>query len=146
MISSDHKNKGNQIIENPWVIPDDVRNYTESSEVKARTDDKLKIDIARARQYVISYTNNRFDDNIDRCFKIPETVRTAVILLSEYYAVKSIDNGKLGNYKSETFDDYSYTLSDTENLSIDSLGIEPLLEDYIIAKTKDAVSMKLRKL
>ena len=32
----------------PWVISEDVRNYSDYSEIQSRSDKKLEIDIARA--------------------------------------------------------------------------------------------------
>ena len=46
----------------PWVLPQEVRDYTDRPSVKERADAKLSVDISRAEQYVISYTHNRFED------------------------------------------------------------------------------------
>ena len=128
----------------PWVIPEEVKSYTERQSVKDRSDLKLIVDISRAEQYVIRYTHNRFEDA-----EIPEPVKTAVILLAEAYAAYAADFGvKSGMYKSESFDDYSYTAADTVNI-IENLNLGPLLDDYVIperGKSKNAVTMKMRKL
>ena len=128
----------------PWVIPEEVKSYTERQSVKDRSDLKLAVDISRAEQYVIRYTHNRFEDS-----DIPESVKTAVILLAEAYAAYAADFGvKSGMYKSESFDDYSYTAADTVNI-IENLNLGPLLDDYVIperGKSKNAVTMKMRKL
>lgn len=125
--------------ERPWVTPDELREYSEIKAVQNRTDARLKIDIARAEKYIITYTHNDFS-SFD---KVPEEVRTAVILLAEAYGNRAvaISNDK----KSETFDDYSYTSSDSE-INIDNLDIASLLDDYVVTEPKNTVNMRLRKL
>lgn len=125
--------------ERPWVTPDELREYSEIKAVQNRTDARLRIDIARAEKYIITYTHNDFS-SFD---KVPEEVRTAVILLAEAYGNRAvaISNDK----KSETFDDYSYTSSDFE-INIDSLDIAALLDDYVVTEPKNTVNMRLRKL
>lgn len=128
----------------PWVTPEEVKSYTERQSVKDRPGLKLAVDITRAEQYVIRYTHNRFEDS-----DIPESVKTAVILLAEAYAAYAADFGvKSGMYKSESFDDYSYTAADTVNI-IENLNLGPLLDDYVKpeqGKSKNAMTMKMRKL
>lgn len=127
----------------PWVTPQEVRDYSDKPKIAERTDAKLVIDIARAEQYVISYTNNRFDDD-ERYPEIPSEVKTAVILMAEMYASTSLEKAR-GEYKSESFDDYSYTAADTD-AKRDNLDLGPLLDDFVIVQSKNAVTMKLRKL
>lgn len=134
--------------ERPWVSPQEVRDYTDRQSVKDRTDAKLAIDISRAEQYVINYTHNRFEDP-EKYPAVPDSVKTAVILLAEAYAAYATDFGTgSGTYKSESFDDYSYTAADTAYI-IANLDLAPLLDDYIEAdqgKTVNAVTMRMRKL
>lgn len=126
----------------PWATPTDVKDYTEHKKVKERADNKLKIDISRAEQYVIRYTNNRFDTV--QYPNIPEEVKNAVILIAETYAYSaSKDENKI---KSETLDDYSYTLSDDDGPSLDNIDLGALLDDYVIVLPKRSVTMILRKL
>ena len=126
----------------PWVTPQAVRKYSEYAEVQNRTDERLKVDIMRAEQYVISYTRNDFSTFA----KIPDSVKLAVILIAEMYAFNAA-TGKGGSYKSETFDDYSYTLRDTD-AKLDDLLLGPLLDDFILGGSKAGVDvfMRLRKL
>ena len=124
----------------PWATPDEVREYSDHASVKARTDAKLAVDITRAEQYVIAYTNNDFSD-AEKFPVIPEPVKTAVILLAEHYGFKARNGGLM---KSETYDDYSYTAA--EGTLIDLLDLRPLLDDFVIAAPKCGVTMKLRKL
>lgn len=128
----------------PWVTPAEVKAYTDYPTVQSRADKKLEIDISRAEQYVISYTHNKFDD--EEYPEIPEPVKTAVILVAEMYAFNAAQGAEgKGAYKSETFDDYSYTLENT-TAKLDNLLLGPLLDGYTITQPKNAVTMRLRKL
>ena len=129
------------MVQRPWVTPDEVRAYTEYPAVQNRADEKLKVDISRAEQYVISYTNNRFDaEDLD---EIPQAVKTAVILIAEAYAYNATISAS--DKKSETFDDYSYTLADTSPIDIPALDIAALLDDYAIAEARNGVTLRMRK-
>ena len=133
----------------PWVTPDEVREYSEYAQVQQRTDARLKVDITRAEQYVISYTNNRFENE-----DLPEEVKTAVLLLAERYAYNSSaslnSEGKPSGtrrLKGETFDDYSWTGADGEDeIEFDGLDVNILLDPYVIVQPRNSVTMKLRKL
>ena len=125
--------------ERPWVKPKEVRDYSEIKSVQGRTDARLVIDIARAEQYVISYTGNDFSEYEE----IPQNVKTAVILLAEAYGYNSAVSAK--ELKSETFDDYSYT-ADTSLKNFDDIGLKPLLEDYMKDKDGGSIVMRLRRL
>lgn len=123
----------------PWAAPDDVREYTDRDNVRARTDAKIAVDITRAEQYVIAYTNNDFADAA-KYPEIPAAVKTAVVLLAEHYGFSA----RSGTMKSETFDDYSYTAA--EGTLVDLLDLRPLLDDFVVQAPKGSVTMKLRKL
>ena len=127
----------------PWATPAEVKIYSDFKSVQNRDDKKLEIDITRAEQYIISYTNNRFDDEV----KYPETppeLKTAVILVAEVYAYNAVEGER--KLKSETFDDYSYTLSDTNAPKLGALDLGTLLDDFVITQARNGVTMKLRKL
>lgn len=132
----------------PWITPQEVKEYSDFPEVQNREDKKLAIDIMRAENYVIKYTNNRFaeKDPQDNDIPIPDDVRVAVILIAEAYSYNAVLLLKQGTKKSETFDDYSYTVADTADINISSLELETLLNDHIIQKTSDTVAVKLRAL
>ena len=125
--------------EKPWVNPEEVREYSDIESVQKRSDKRLAIDISRAEQYVISYTNNDFSEFEE----IPQNIKTAVILLAEAYGYNAAISAR--NIKSETYDDYSYT---TENgmISFGDLGLEPLLEEYVRVKPKNSITMRMRRL
>jgi hypothetical protein len=122
----------------PWVTPAEVKAYSDRPEIADRADTKLAVDISRAEAYVTAYTNNDFSEYDT----IPGPIKTAVILLAEYYGAGAVKG--FGLMKSETFDDYSYEAA--EGALIDVLGIGPLLDAYVIAAPKNGVTMKLRAL
>jgi hypothetical protein len=131
----------------PWITPQEVRDYSERQSVKDRTDAKLEIDIARAEWYVIKYTGNQFDDP-EKYLALPEPVRIATLLLAESFAADAASlSAGVGSYKSESFDDYSYTVADTA-YKIDNLDLGPLLDEFIDTGAGAGVSvfMRMRKL
>ena len=128
----------------PWVTPGEIIEYSDRQSVKNRENAKLIIDISRAEMYVIKYTNNKFDDD-EKYPIIPESVKTAVILLAETYAASGaepVEHG--GNYKSGSNDDYSFTLADTTDRA-DGLDLASLLDEYVVLK-QNGINMKIRKL
>ena len=127
----------------PWVSPQDLKDYTEIKEIKERADKKLAFDIARAEQKIIKITNNKFDAE-EYSEKMPETVKMAIILVAEAYAKNTIEKPKK-QIKSESFDDYSYTL-DSGIIDLDSLNLEELLSDYIMSEGIGKMMMRLRAL
>lgn len=127
----------------PWVSPQDLKDYTEIKEIKERADKKLAFDIARAEQKIIKVTNNKFDAE-EYAEKMPETVKMAIILVAEAYAKNTIETAKK-QIKSESFDDYSYTL-DSGIIDLESLNLEELLSDYIMSEGIGKMMMRLRTL
>lgn len=123
----------------PWVTPDEVREYSETTEVQSRSDARLKIDIARAEQYVITYTHCTFADYDT----IPDPVKYAVIILAEAYAHNAVTVAK--DVKSESFDDYSYT-SEGTTVNVDDLDLAALLDDYVVSQANGTVTMRMRRL
>ena len=123
----------------PWATPEEVREYSDIKAVQERTDERIAVDISRAEQYVISYTNNDFSGYE----RIPQNVKTAVILLAEAYGYNTVVSSK--EFKSETFDDYCYT-AESKEIRAENLDVEPLLKEYIRVKPKNGVIMRLRRL
>lgn len=129
----------------PWVAPDAIKEYTDYPEVKSRDESKLKLDITKAEAYVIKYTKRNFDgvDNDGKKEMVPEDVKAAVILLAEMYAYNTVI--RKDRMKSETFDDYSYSM-DTSAIDIDALGIEGLLDPYVCDTASGNVVFRMRRL
>ena len=131
--------------ERPWVLPKEVKAYTDIEAVQKRKREKLQTDISRAEQYVITYTRNRFEDYD----KIPDPVKTAVILLAEAYASYANQLKKTGGgaLKSETFDDHAYTAGDgTFEDLVKALDLAALLDDFVIKQASGTVTMRMRRL
>ena len=128
------------MVNRPWVTPQEVKEYTEYPSVQSRADAKLSVDIARAEQYVIAFTNNKFEDFEE----IPQSVKTAIILVAEAYAFNACIAAR--EMKSEQFDDYSYTAADAVAIDLDTLDIASLLEDYTVEKPRNGVTLRMRKL
>lgn len=126
----------------PWILPKDVKDYTEQKDVKERSDTKLEFDITRAEQRVIKITNNRFDS--EEYQELPKPVKMATILIAEAYAKNTIE-GTRRQIKSETFDDYSYT-AESATIDLDNLNLEELLSDYVVEAGIGRVVMKMRSL
>ena len=125
----------------PWVTPSDVTTYTDYSDVKNRATGKLEMDIMRAELWITNYCNNDFSD--DEAFpSIPKGVRMATIILANAYAHNAVETS-INRKKSETYDDYSYTI-DSSIVDMDSLDINRLLDPYVTAKFNNAVSMRMR--
>lgn len=123
----------------PWVTPQEVRDYSEIPAVQQRSDARLAVDIARAEQYVITYTHNSFESEEE----IPQAVKTAVLILAEAYGHNSIIAAK--EVKSETFDDYSYT-AESSQISLEGLDLAALLDDYVKTLPNGGVTLRMRRL
>ena len=130
------------MVNRPWVTPAEVKEYTEYPSVSTRPDSKLAVDISRAEQYVISYVNHDFAAYEE----LPQSVKTAIILLAEAYAYNACLTAKAGAMKSETFDDYSYTAADAEPIDINSVDIATLLDDFAAEQARQGITMRMRKL
>lgn len=123
----------------PWVTPQEIKDYSEIPAVQQRSDARLTVDIARAEQYVITYTHNSFED----VEEIPQAVKTAVLILAEAYGHNAVVAAR--EVKSETFDDYSYT-AEASQISVEALDLAALLDDYVKAEPRNGVTLRMRKL
>lgn len=121
----------------PWITPQEVKNYSEIQAVQERSDERLTVDIARAEQYVITYTHNSFEK------ELPQAVKTAVLILAEAYGHNATIAAK--EVKSETFDDYSYT-AETKQISIEALDLAALLDAYVLTEPRRSITMRMRRL
>lgn len=123
----------------PWVTPQEVKDYSEIKAVQERNDTRLAVDIARAEQYIITYTHNKFEGEEE----IPPAVKTATLILAEAYGHNAIVSSK--EVKSETFDDYSYT-AEAKSISVEALDLAALLDDFVITEPRNGVTLRMRKL
>lgn len=125
----------------PWVTPQEVKDYSEIKSVQERTDARLTVDIARAEQYVITYTHNTFEKEEE----IPSPVKTAVIILAEAYARSATSKFTTQGLQSETFDDYSYTAADG-SVDYSSLELAALLDKFVNPEPNRGVTFRMRRL
>lgn len=124
------------------ITPQDVKDYTTSSKVKARLDAQLNVDIQRAELKLEKLTGRKVTDPIFT--PLPEPVKTFLILWAEYYALKA--DVESSGKKSETFDDYSYVNYD--GVSIKEPESYDLIEAYVDtgAQVGTAIYMRMRRL
>ncbi len=128
----------------PWITPTEVKEYTDYAKVKERTDVKLQADIVRAENYIIHRTNNDFKDDV-LYPEIPSDIKLATMLVAEFYANAATKDPQK-KYQSETYKDYSYTISADSDLSVDDIDISALISAYIRRPTTGTLNVKLRKL
>ncbi|TCX51932.1 MULTISPECIES: DUF3199 family protein [unclassified Dehalobacter] len=128
----------------PWVTPAEVKDYTEFETVQNRPDAKLLVDIARAENYIIHRTNNDFTD-VEKYQTIPEDIKIATKLVAEFYATTAPQDPQK-KYQSETFKDYSYTITSGSDKSADDLDISALIAAYVKPASTGTLNMKMRKL
>lgn len=126
----------------PWISPKAVREYTQNPTVRDRTDERLKVDIARAEMYVVAYCKHGFTDP-EKYPVVPEEVRLAVMLIAEMYAARAeAEATGRSLLKSETNDDYSYTAKDTET-AIEDLNVGELLDPHIAQAVRRGIRMDM---
>ena len=123
----------------PWVTPKEVREYSEVASVQSRSDARLRVDISRAEQHVITYTHNDFSD----VEPLPEPVKTAVLILAENYAHNAAIISR--ELKSETLDEYSYT-AENSTIEVSDLDLGALLDGFVKPIAKSGITFRLRKL
>lgn len=116
------------------ISKDDVLGYTSIAKVTARGD-KLLQDITRAEKMVFEICGHQFTGTdattgLPLYPTIPEDVKLATILWTEYYALKEIGKETEG-IKSETLLDYAYVKAN--NASVAEPDTYLLLKPYIIA-------------
>lgn len=127
----------------PWLTPQEIIEYTDFEKVKVRPEPKLQADIVRAENYIIHRTNNDFQDNV-LYPEIPSDIKLATMLVAEFYANTATQDPQK-RYQSETFKDYSYTIS-SGDMSVDDIDISALISPYILKQAVGTLDMKLRKL
>ncbi len=123
----------------PWVTPEEVRAYTTRTQVQERSDEQLKVDIARAEAYIRTYTHNDFC----WCDVVPDPVKMACLILAEAYCWNGFVTAQ--GLKSESFDDYSYT-AELSAIDFSDLDLAALLDPWVRAEASGNVIMRLRRL
>ncbi|MCM2674089.1 protein YqbG [Alkalicoccobacillus plakortidis] len=128
------------------ITPSDVKAYTTFKKVKNRPEPQLEMDILEATTEAERYVGHDFSDT-DIYDPLPTKVRLALLKLAQFYALINSDESIAKGYKSEKFENYSYTLADGE--SVRKPDVSVLLRDYVVLpvpKETGNVKMRMRPL
>lgn len=127
----------------PWITTNELISYSDFPDVQSRAPEKLSVDIKRSEASIISYCKQDFSTYET----IPDDIKTADLLLAEYFAHNAQAIQKAGAKQSETFDDYSYSIGTSDMSSMfTALGIDVLLNAYVVSDAAGSVFLRLRKL
>ena len=110
------------------ITPEEVKSYTAFSKVKKRDDAQLKLDILEATVEAKAIVGHNFSD--EKYTPLPDEVKLALLKLAQFYALINSDEAMTKGYKSQRFENYSYTLADGE--SIRKPDLSSLLKDFVI--------------
>jgi hypothetical protein len=124
------------------ILPIDIVEYTENEAVKARSINKIQMDILKAETKIFNIVGHKFE----AVNEIPQPVKLAAILYTEYYALLAVARKTQDSDKqSETLDEYSYTRGKSE---IPEPDVEDLLLPYIVSSTekKNRITLKVGRL
>lgn len=118
-------------MERPWVTTEELLEFTERSEVKKKSPAKIAVMISLAESKIISFCKHDFS-NDDDYPTVPQDIKNATLILADALCYNDSLRTS-GVVKSESFDDYSYTVDVGEvSIDFDVLGISALLEPYTI--------------
>lgn len=124
----------------PYLTPSEVKAYTSFDAVKERTDAQIEIDIQQAEADVFAYVGHEFPQTEYVVF--PDRAKTALLLLSEHYALVRSDDALVKGYKSEKLKDYSYTVGDNATLA-GKPEIANLLRPYVKGGSGGGVRLRV---
>lgn len=114
-----------------WITVEELINFTEHDEVKNKSVVKTTVMISLAESKIIAYCKHDFSDE-EKYPELPDDVKNATLILADALCYNDSLNIS-GKLKSETYDDYSYTMDVSEvSTDFDSLGISTLLDPYVI--------------
>lgn len=125
----------------PWIIPEEVIQFSEHECVHNKSIIKLETMISLAESKIIKYCHHDFSD--EKYTELPADVKNAVLILAD--ALSYNDSLRTsGKLKSESYDDYSYSVDVSEiNTDFDSLDIASLLEQYVIDESEGNLFMRV---
>lgn len=109
------------------ITPEEIKDYTSFAAVKKRSDGQLKSDILEATVEAKGIVGHDFSG--PEYTPLPDEVRLALIKLAQFYALINADESMTKGYKSERFENYSYTLPDGN--PIRKPDLLSLLNDFI---------------
>lgn len=122
------------------ITPAEVKAYTSFDEVKERSDAQLEVDIMQAEADVFAYVGHEFP--LGEYPALPVRVRSALLLLSEHYALVRSDDSLVKGIKSEKLKDYSYTIGDNAVLA-GKPEIANLLRSYVKGGSGGGVRLRI---
>lgn len=106
------------------ISPEQLRAYTSFKVVKKRPDDLLLQDIYEAEVHI----NAKLGKPLDEHSPLPKQLGLATLKVAQFFALVNGDEARAKGIKSEKISDYSYTLSDGDELKLPDVAI--LLGDY----------------
>lgn len=115
----------------PWITPNELVQFTEHEGVKNKSPTRMDVMISLAESKIIAYCKHDFSDE-EKYPELPEEVKNATLILADAlcYNDSLRTSGKL---KSESYDDYSYSVDVTEtSTDFDILGITSLLDPFVL--------------
>ncbi|WP_214788639.1 DUF3199 family protein [Exiguobacterium sp. s21] len=124
----------------PLITPAQVKAYSTFDEVKERADTQLEVDIMQAEADVFAFVGHEFP--LGEYPSLPAPVRSALLLLSEHYALVRGDESLVKGFKSEKLKDYSYTKGDNATLA-GKPEIANLLRAYVKGGSGGGVRLRI---
>lgn len=127
----------------PWVTPEELKEYTSFEDVKKCSDIKLRVMIQRATNRIINYTHNSFcySEN-DSEKEVPDAIKNIAILVAE--ALSHNEHiVTMKRIKSETYDDYAYT-AEYQEISIDDILAD--IPEMYLKSSNGTISFEMFKL
>lgn len=115
----------------PWITPEELSSFSEHESVKNKSAVRILVMINLAESKIIAYCKHDFSD-VKKYPTLPQEVKNAALILADAlcYNDSLQTSGKL---KSESYDDYSYTVDVNEiSIGFDNLGISSLLDPYVL--------------
>ena len=122
------------------ITPAQVKAYSTFDEVKERADTQLEVDIMQAEADVFAFVGHEFP--LGEYPSLPSPVRSALLLLSEHYALVRSDGSLVKGIKSEKLKDYSYTIGDNAVLA-GKPEIANLLRSYVKGGSGGGVRLRI---
>lgn len=114
----------------PWITANDLFAFTERDEVKNKSAVKVSAIISIAESKIKEYCKHDFTDE-EKYPTVPKEVVNATLILADALCYNDSLRTS-GILKSETYDDYSYTVDVSEiSTDFDMLGISSLLKPYV---------------
>jgi hypothetical protein len=120
------------------ITPDDLKSYSVFDVVKSRPDSLLEKDILEAEVEIESIVGHDFSEYSP----LPNKAKLALLKMAQFFALINSDESITKGIKSEKIGDYSYTLSDGQNIK--KPDVYNLLKEYIKTEPSRIGTVNLR--